>query len=368
MTELQLETVPFADAKAPEAPATPAPTPELHEAEPRLDKTPVDVRWNRLDRPRQILFVDDDESFLTLCERRFAESDYGIKMAQSADEALALMAEETIDVVVSDLCMPGKNGAELMREVEKKHPDVVRIIVSGKMDIGETIEAINKGHIHHYVVKPFKDRDLKLTLYQALLERERAEAEQRRQHERQQNIKRRARELGQLVVRTKHEVQAAYGEAIDALEGLAPEKSEDVANTAGFLSHAMGLADEMKRQVNVAVRLRNICAGAEEKSVAARSARVVGRLTAFAEAAKIVACHGERFDGSGVPLGLMGDEIPLGARIVGLAEDYAKYRREGLSHFAAVDELAKCEARYDPRLLERLGDLADFDCEDASRQ
>ncbi|MDZ7686399.1 MAG: response regulator [Gammaproteobacteria bacterium] len=183
------------------------------------------------------------------------------------------MAAQKIDVVVSDLCMPGKNGAELMREVEKKHPDVVRIIVSGKMDIGETIEAINKGHIHHYVVKPFKDKDLKLTLYQALLERERAEAEQRRQYERQQNIKRRARELGQLVVRTKNEVQGAYGEAIDALEGLAPEKSADVVNTAAFLAHAMGLADEKTRQVTVAARLRNVCGAADEGRVAARSAK-----------------------------------------------------------------------------------------------
>lgn len=327
-------------------------------SEPGVDKSPVDVRWQREERARQILFVDDEESFLALCERRFSESDYEIKTAGSAGEALSILQQGEIDVVVSDLCMPGTNGAQLMQQVEKKYPKVIRVIVSGKFDIQDTIDVINKGHVHRYLCKPFSDKDLKLALYQSLLERERADAAERRAKERQENVKRRARELGEMVVRTKREVQGAYDEVVGMLGTLAAtDANRRVAELSGLLAKKRGFQSEMVYQIEVAASLRRIATLGDRDATPAQSARLLGRLKPFVEASRIVSCNEERFDGSGLPLGLAGDEIPMGARVIGLAVDYAALRDEGLGHDEACSAIDRAAERYDPRIRKALDDL-----------
>jgi len=321
-----------------------------------IDKQPVDVGWKRQERHPLVLFVDDDRTFLELCERRFSESDYIVRTAGSADEALRMMASEPVDVVVSDLCMPGTNGAQLMEEVERKHPGVIRMIVSGKFDIADTIDAINRGHIHQYIVKPFNDKDLKLMLYQALLRRERDREEERRRKERQNNVKRRAREIGGQLVKAKAQVNAAYEEVLDLLAAMAGSEHDSVPDVALKLADECGFKTEAQEQLAVAATLRRIGAlggNPDPDPLPARSAKLIGRLRPYRDAARIVSCLGERHDGSGRPLGLEGNEIPQGAQVIALAVDYVALREAGKSGREAVSELG-CGRAHDPALLRAL--------------
>lgn len=123
-----------------------------------------------------ILFVDDEASILASLKRLFRPFGYRILTAESGAQGLEIMACENIDLVISDMSMPGINGAQFLEKVRERWPDTIRIVLTGSAEIGATIEAINKGQIYRYVSKPWEDNDITLmvkhALQQKILERE----------------------------------------------------------------------------------------------------------------------------------------------------------------------------------------------------
>ncbi len=115
----------------------------------------------------KILFVDDDpintESFVI----SFSE-EYDVITASSGEEALEIFQQESgISVVLSDQRMDGMSGVELLSSIYAIHPDTVRIIITGYIDVSDIIDAINRGHIYQYVLKPWDIVQLRLILEQA---------------------------------------------------------------------------------------------------------------------------------------------------------------------------------------------------------
>ena len=82
----------------------------------------------------KILFVDDEPMVLSAMERALFDTDWDIHCVTSGDEALAFLADNEVDFVVSDMRMPGKDGAELLEDVYNLYPDAVRIVLSGHAD------------------------------------------------------------------------------------------------------------------------------------------------------------------------------------------------------------------------------------------
>lgn len=100
-----------------------------------------------------VLLVDDDPDVLTLTARAFAPDDYQILMAGRGEEALAILHERSVSVVVSDFSMPGMNGAQLLAQVMALQPDSLRIIVSGQEINSDMRAGMERGAIHHYFDK-----------------------------------------------------------------------------------------------------------------------------------------------------------------------------------------------------------------------
>ena len=126
--------------------------------------------------PCKILAVDDSPNVLKALRRTFALEDYKIVCAASADEALAVLAREEIDVVISDENMPGTSGTELLSQVRELYPEVVRMMLTGATDIEVAKRAINEGEISRFFTKPWEDWELLIGVQQVLkiraLERE----------------------------------------------------------------------------------------------------------------------------------------------------------------------------------------------------
>jgi FixJ family two-component response regulator len=102
----------------------------------------------------KILFVDDEISLLEGMENQFRKL-YDVNTAVGGEMGLKLMAEKgPFAVVVSDMRMPGMDGVRFLAAVSEKHPDTVRIMLTGNADIDTAIDAVNKGHIFRFVSKP----------------------------------------------------------------------------------------------------------------------------------------------------------------------------------------------------------------------
>jgi FixJ family two-component response regulator len=117
----------------------------------------------------RILCVDDERNVLRSLERIFIDDDYLILTANSGEEGLELLsAAPQVQVVISDFRMPGMNGVEFLKQVFMRHPDTIRIVLSGFPDMAAVVAAINEGKIYKFIPKPWNDDDLRMTVAKAL--------------------------------------------------------------------------------------------------------------------------------------------------------------------------------------------------------
>lgn len=119
--------------------------------------------------PVIILCVDDEPNVLKALRRLFMDEPFTILTAESGAEGLEkLAAEPGVQVVISDYRMPGMNGVDLLREVFKRRPDTVRIVLSGYADTATIVAAINEGQIYKFIPKPWNDDELRVTIAKAV--------------------------------------------------------------------------------------------------------------------------------------------------------------------------------------------------------
>lgn len=116
---------------------------------------------------KKILFVDDEKNLLSSLKRmlRCMRDDFDFSFAESAKEGLALMEHNKIDVVISDMRMPGMDGADFLIEVQKKYPNAVRIMLTGQADEESVYKTVNV--VHQFLAKPCDPEKLKNVIIRA---------------------------------------------------------------------------------------------------------------------------------------------------------------------------------------------------------
>ncbi|MCW7753242.1 response regulator [Desulfobotulus sp. H1] len=115
-----------------------------------------------------ILCVDDEIGILHSLKRLLRKEIYRVLTASSGQEALTILESEHVHVIISDERMPDMTGTELFSVILKKWPDIIRIILTGYADVDTISDAINKGHIYKFILKPWNDQNLRLEIRQAL--------------------------------------------------------------------------------------------------------------------------------------------------------------------------------------------------------
>lgn len=348
-----------------------------------------------------LLFVDDEKNILSSLERTFRVLPYRVLTATSGKAGLEIMEKEPVDLVISDMRMPEMSGAEFLARVAERWPDTMRFLLTGYADLESTVSAVNEGHIYKYLSKPWQDNDLKLSVKRAL-EKKHLEEERRQllQTVKEQNaeLKDLNSNLEQKVEERVHEIErmrgmleSAYRELkknfvdsvgvfssiIEAREGSVAGHSRRVANAAHRVAVQMGMNDSEAQHVLFAALLHDIGKVAlsddllrrpfaalthEERGEVVKHP-VVGEallmsLASLHTAAKMIRSHHERYDGSGYPDGLKGEDIPLGARILAVANDYDGLRNGRL----LLERLSEQETRqylirhrgtlYDPHVVD----------------
>ena len=115
----------------------------------------------------KIMIVDDEPANLRLLERLFRQG-YEVITAESGEEALRLLTQHDVALLITDQRMPGMTGVELLKHTAAMRPHMVRIILTGYTDVETLVEAINSGHVYKYVTKPWNNEDLRQTVNRAL--------------------------------------------------------------------------------------------------------------------------------------------------------------------------------------------------------
>lgn len=113
-----------------------------------------------------ILYVDDEENNLLAFKATFRIK-HQVLTALSGDEALKILENNHIDIIITDQRMPEMTGVEFLEKVLEKYPDPMRILLTGYADMNAVVEAVNKGKIFHYVTKPWNEEELDLTINKA---------------------------------------------------------------------------------------------------------------------------------------------------------------------------------------------------------
>ncbi|MDT8426377.1 MAG: response regulator [Methyloprofundus sp.] len=116
---------------------------------------------------RKLLLVDDEANILKALQRLLRRDGYTILLANNGAEALQLLLENNIGVIIADHRMPAMTGTELLSQVKDLYPDTTRIVLSGFSDIDSITEVINQGNIYKFLAKPWDDAEIRTTVQEA---------------------------------------------------------------------------------------------------------------------------------------------------------------------------------------------------------
>lgn len=137
----------------------------------------------------RLLLVDDEPSILHALQRVFRQENYDISTAPNGEAALALLKQQGFHVMISDYMMPVMNGADLLRHAKQVQPEMIRIMLTGHADTNAVMAAIKEGAVYKFILKPWNDDDLRVTIALALEQYELVQKNQQLQRENAQKTK-----------------------------------------------------------------------------------------------------------------------------------------------------------------------------------
>jgi response regulator RpfG family c-di-GMP phosphodiesterase len=287
-----------------------------------------------------VLAVDDDEGIIRLINEKLCAEGFSCVTCSSGEEALAALETKTFDIVITDMQMPGMSGLELIEEAQKKHSKSAYLVITGMSDIHVGIDAMKRG-ADDYLVKPFQLETLVSSVEKAL-NKKRLELEvERYRVSLEEMVEQRTSQLHSAMNRielTYDDTLEALGAALDLRDNETGGHSRRVSHYCLEIAKAYGCTPEQLKQIARGSYMHDIGKigipdsillkpgklTREERATMETHARIgyelVSRIAFLAGAAEIVLAHQERFDGTGYPQGLVGEEIPIGARIFAVAD------------------------------------------------
>lgn len=317
------------------------------------------------------LIVDDEPALRQLLVALMTDVGFVCIEAGDGEAALATLERQEVSLVLSDLRMPKLDGLGLLAEVRRRWPDTAMVLITGVADVKVAVKALSSGAMD-YLTKPVNVGEVRVRVAQAM-EKRRLILENRGYQERlQEKVRLQAKRLEELFL-------ASVQSLADALEVKDPYTrghSERVSHYCSVLAQEMGLSGELLRRIELGGHVHDIGKIGVREDVLNKPAKLTKEeyqhimthpmvgwkilaplLADTPEALNIVRSHHERFDGRGVPDGLVGTAIPLEARIAAVADSFdamtsdRPYRLR-LSMEEAIAEIVRCSgAQYDPSVV-----------------
>ncbi|HET6671249.1 MAG TPA: HD domain-containing phosphohydrolase [Pyrinomonadaceae bacterium] len=345
------------------------------------------------DAKSRILIVDDEPDITEILSDLLGDS-HECTTANSAEAALKLLAANEFHLVVSDITMPGMSGLEMLPRAKSISPNTVVVMISGMQTVESAIGALRLGGFD-YLMKPFDLRQVEAVVKRALEHHELVVAKQRYENHLEELVEQRTAELDQAL----NSLEDAYRSTLKALTAALETRdsethghSERVVTYSLRLGREYGLNAEQMKALEFGSLLHDIgkigvpdlilrkpAKLTDEEWVLMREHPLHGqqilRGIEFLEGpARVVAQHHEKWDGSGYPLGIQGEDIDLCARIFSVADAFDaitsdRVYRRGKSYQEAADELDEWAGRqFDPKVVDAFHRVPQQDWDELHRR
>ena len=325
-----------------------------------------------------ILIVDDEEMIRDLLSSALVREGYICHQASNVDEAFVLLGEQPVDLVISDIMMPGRSGVELLRDLKKVNPDIAVLMITGLSDMNTTMECVHLG-ADDYITKPFGINRVVLTV-KNLIER-RCLAIEKKNY--QVSLEFKVMEQTTQIRKAMNELSSAYDntltalvKALDAREKEVGSHSERVMNFAVFLGGKLGMAGRDLHELSKGALLHDIGKIGISDNILLKPGQlddgewiemrrhpqvgyaILSEIEFLKTPAEIILSHHERFDGTGYPKQLKGEQIPIGSRIFAVVDTLDAMTsdrpyRMALPFDVAVAEIIKYRGtQFDPAIVD----------------
>ncbi|MHB9111423.1 MAG: response regulator [Thermoleophilia bacterium] len=319
----------------------------------------------------RILVVDDEATIREILQRTLESEGYQCGTASDAVEAMTLMDGCAMDLVLSDIMMPGKSGVELLQEIREKCPDTAVIMVTAVADTQTAINAMKQG-ASDYVTKPFNLVEVMLSVDRALEKKSLLLANRDYQMKLEDKVEQQTEEIRKTFLGA---VQA-LAEALEAKDPYTNGHSMRVTELAVTLARESGLSDEDQNRIRLAGLVHDIGKIGVPEVILHKPDRLTEQEYDFIrehptigerilkpvirdpEVLAIVLHHHERFSGGGYPEGLVGEDIPIGSRLMCVADAYdamtscRPYRSALRPDKARSQLLANRGSQFDPEVVD----------------
>ena len=308
----------------------------------------------------KILLVDDEQDNLDLLYRTL-RGHYDIAQSTSPVAALEMMKKEHFHCILSDHKMPEMDGVEFLKRSCVISPDTMRLLVTAYTDAGILIDAINYAKIYRYIKKPFNPDELLLVVENAL---------EYWQLKADNSVL--VNDLKELFAGTV----TAIVEALDAKDSFTLGRSRRVTFYAVKIAKALHLNETTTGKIELAGLLHDIGMIGVSDDILAKverltdeeydeikkhvhhSVKILDDIKQLGDVVEIIKYHHEYYDGTGYPFAKKGEEIPIGSRIIAVADAFDSmvtpkiYRQ----HIVPAEALAKIKSRsgiqFDPHVIE----------------
>lgn len=269
-----------------------------------------------------LLFVDDEQDILDNMQRTFRRG-YKTLTANCGRDALQIIDDTPVDLIISDQRMPDLGGDAVLKHALAQQPEAIRILLTGYADMESLVRCVNEAKIYKYIAKPWEPEDLRLTVVRAL----------------------ESLDLSRKLQQANHSLKQAYLNAVTMLSVACEGKDEDtgfhvqrVQHYTEALALELGVDAAEAEHMGIMSILHDVgklyipdailkkpgkldeAEWAVMKQHAQFGVKILGNDGFYELARSIAGAHHENYDGSGYPQGLAGAAIPLAARIAKLAD------------------------------------------------
>ncbi|MFB0562683.1 MAG: HD domain-containing phosphohydrolase [Candidatus Lokiarchaeia archaeon] len=296
-----------------------------------------------------ILVIDDEKTMCNLLKDSLSEQGYNVTTTQKARNGLQHARNNLFDLIITDLKMPKINGIEIMRRIKEFDPDNMVIVITGYPSFETVQEALRLG-AYDYITKPFNLEEISFIVKRAVEFRRLQLANKKLMKElAEENIilEKKVEERTGDLKKLYHNMQSAYmatvkalAQAIDAKDHYTHSHSQNVTKYAVAIAKEMGFSQRKVNTLEEACQLHDLGKigihdyilnksekltqeeWEEIRSHSLRGAEILEPLTFLDDVIILIRQHHERYDGTGYPNGLRGEEIELGARIIAVADAF----------------------------------------------